>query len=199
MQMKTRVTKSLINRQEVREKLIPEGNSPPASHPIKLQSPSPPSEDFNIDTTSPLDLNEDADMYDPVAAPEYVVEELDPMLVSSMEVDDQRTGTKRSRETLGNDDYVTKKRHRGFLSALEQVRKEGGNMLTAHSAISKELARSKQQKLHRSILPEPPKSWKTLLAHPFKNNFMKAARLEVETLYKKTFRRVKLKQGTRLL
>ncbi|KAL2010784.1 hypothetical protein VTN00DRAFT_3502 [Thermoascus crustaceus] len=39
-------------------------------------------------------------------------------------------------------------------------------------------AMSQPRPLHRDQLPSPPKNWKELLAHPFKDDFMKAVEVE---------------------
>ena len=61
-------------------------------------------------------------------------------------------------------------------------------------------AMSQPRPLHRDQLPSPPKNWKELLAHPFKDDFMKAAEVEFsEVEARGTFRCVKRPQKTQVL
>jgi len=77
-----------------------------------------------------------------------------------------------------------------FLSALEEVAKDGDDLRTTHAVIATAIIAEQdsesnfKEKLHRSELPPVPTFWKDLRKHSLGQYFIQDANLELETLAK---------------
>jgi hypothetical protein len=58
--------------------------------------------------------------------------------------------------------------------SLQDIR----NLTSYYAAFTIAIAQTPYKRLYRDNLPPPPKSWKQMLKHPYKQGFSNAARVE---------------------